>query len=87
MVPTPPLRLLDVHEERLVLGRLRIGIADVGSQVVHHALARAEHAGPAEVVRQAKRLEQAEATCRLLKEVLNDGAVKPLSEETRPPHY
>lgn len=41
----------------------------------------------AEVVRQAKRLEQAEATCRLLKEALNDGAVKPLSEEMRPPHY
>ena len=45
--------LLDVHEERLVLRRLRVGVADVGGQVVHHAVARAEDAGPAVVVREA----------------------------------
>lgn len=41
----------------------------------------------AELVRQGKLVTQLETACRLLKEALNDGAVKPLSEETRPPHY
>lgn len=41
----------------------------------------------AELIRQAKQVERLTALCLALKEATSDSLVKPLSEETPPPHY